>query len=434
MSQDGGSTPSEPDVLPETIVAPGNRRRRVGWTAIDQALSSITNFGIGVVVAREATASEFGSFSVAFTTYLLFVGASRALCSDPLLVRFSATTGPTTDQAVRASTGTALVLSVPLAALCAIGGLAAHGPLRAVLVTLAVLLPGLLIQDAFRFAFMALGSPAKAAANDFMWAVGQAAAFFFIYALFDPSPALLLAAWGGAATLAGIAGPLQSGLRPEPRRAMEWMRSHADLGGRYLLDFFGMVGSVQLTIYGVGLITGLAAAGSLRAAWIVLGPLNVLFFAALSAAVPEGARMTTGSTAGLRRMCGGLAVALPALALAWVAVLVLLPDRFGQAVLGQSWTGARDVLPVLGLALAVNGVLVAADSGLRALGNARRGLRARLFMLPLTAAGGLIGAVVAGAHGAATGLLIADVLGGGIWWYQFNGAVREWVPTPVPVL
>ncbi len=401
------------------------RRRRVTWTAADQALSSLTNFALGIVVAREANARDFGAFGIAFTTYLLVVGISRSLCTDALLIRYSAERTPGRRSAARNATGAALALSFPMAGACAVAGVVLGGELRAPLLALALVLPGLVLQDAYRFSFFALGTPARAATNDLAWALGQLIAFAAVFRWVQPTPATLIIGWGGAATLAAVLGRIQTGQAPRTRRARRWITTHFDLGGRYFLDFLGVAGSVQLTVYGLGLVAGLRAAGSLRAAWLLLGPINTVFLACLVAAVPEGVRMTARLDGGIRHMCRMLAVVLSGAALAWVAVMTLVPDRLGTAILGDTWEGAQRILPLLGLAIAATGVLFAADIGLRSLADARRGLRARLTMLPLTVVGGLGGAMVDGVVGSVIGLLVANCIGSAVFWCQFSRAVSD---------
>src|SRR4051812_48356188 len=55
-----------------------------GWTAFDQALSAASNLAITLAVAR--TGSEgLGRFGVAFAAYVIAMGCSRALVSEPIL-------------------------------------------------------------------------------------------------------------------------------------------------------------------------------------------------------------------------------------------------------------------------------------------------------------------------------------------------------------
>lgn len=405
----------------------------MAWTVVDQALSSLTNFSIAVVAARQAGVVEFGAFGIAFTTYLLAVGLSRSICTDPLVVRFSVDGTPGQRDAIRAATGAAVAVSVPASLICALVGLACSGVVRSSMLALAVVLPGLLAQDSMRYASFALGRPARAAANDFIWACGQAVAFVALFLATDPSPAVLLLGWGAAATVAAVAGPFQNGLRPTPARTLRWFHDQADLAGRYLLDFFALAGQVHLLLYGLSVVAGLSEFGVFRAASLLLGPLNTLFFAALSATVPEGARLRADADGSLYRVIRRLAVALPLLALVWVGTLSALPGSVGFGILGDSWPGAQDLILVLGLSVAVAGVITASDCGLRALAAAGRSLRARVSLLPLVAVGGMGGAAVGGAAGCATGLLVANSLGAAIFWYQFSKAFHEDVRPLAPL-
>lgn len=58
----------------------GNLLRRshsLGWGVGDQALSSLTNFALGLITARTVTAYEFGAFSLAFATFTAGLGLAR---------------------------------------------------------------------------------------------------------------------------------------------------------------------------------------------------------------------------------------------------------------------------------------------------------------------------------------------------------------------
>lgn len=401
------------------------RRGRVAWVVIDQGLSSVSNLALGVVVAREVGAHAYGAFSIAYSIYLLALVLNRAVSSDPLVIRYSDGAVPARRAAIRRSAGAAVATGLAVGLLCALAGLAVGGDVGNSLLALALFLPGLLVQDAYRFAFFALGTPAQAGANDAVWVLLQAFAFAAVIVLGQSTAPVLLGAWGAAATLAALVAPWQAGAAPSPRQASEWIREHGDLVGRYVLDVISVAGSVQLTVLGLSLIAGLQAAGSLRAAWVLLGPLNALFLAAQSAAVPEGVRLGRGAVADLKRMCLELAIVLAALAGVWVLVLAVMPDHLGRALLGASWHGAREVLVPLGLSNIAVGVIVAANSGLRVLADARRALRARIQILPVTAVGGLGGAVLGGAWGAAVGLLVASCIASVLWLVQFLQSANE---------
>src|SRR3954447_19034939 len=63
----------------------GGGVRRLGWGLADQGLSSMTNFALAILVARSVSTSALGAFGLAFTTYTITLGATRALCHEPLI-------------------------------------------------------------------------------------------------------------------------------------------------------------------------------------------------------------------------------------------------------------------------------------------------------------------------------------------------------------
>ena len=97
----------------------GSGVRRLGWGLADQALSSLTNFALAVLVARTVGTAELGAFGLAFTTYTITLGATRALCSEPLTVRYSATGEAEWREGASAATGIALVARGRSPASCA---------------------------------------------------------------------------------------------------------------------------------------------------------------------------------------------------------------------------------------------------------------------------------------------------------------------------
>src|SRR5258706_8241603 len=85
---------------------------RMGWSLADQALTSLTNFALGIVVARSVGPSDFGAFSLAFATYLAMLNASRAVATQPLLIRYVAVPAAVWRRGTQMATGTVLVLGL----------------------------------------------------------------------------------------------------------------------------------------------------------------------------------------------------------------------------------------------------------------------------------------------------------------------------------
>ena len=131
----------------------GGGVRRLGWGLADQALSSLTNFALAILVARTVSTSALGAFGLAFTTYTITLGATRALCSEPLTVRHSATGEREWREGASAATGVALVLGAIAGVLCVGASFLFDGTLRPSLIVLGISMPGLIVQDTWRSAF-----------------------------------------------------------------------------------------------------------------------------------------------------------------------------------------------------------------------------------------------------------------------------------------
>src|SRR6266496_307560 len=86
--------------------------RRGSWGVADQALSSVTNFALGVFVARAVAPSAFGAFSLAFASFLIVFSASRALATQPFVVRFSDVSNEEWRRGARLASGSALTIGI----------------------------------------------------------------------------------------------------------------------------------------------------------------------------------------------------------------------------------------------------------------------------------------------------------------------------------
>ncbi|NGN66433.1 hypothetical protein G5C51_21345 [Streptomyces sp. A7024] len=395
---------------------------RLSWGLADQAASSMSNFLVGMYVARSLGLTAFGVFSLAWVTYGVVLNVSRGLASDPLVVRFSGVPdGPWRAAAGRA-TGTALAVGGALGAVSLAVGLAMGGQLGGAFAALGVVLPGLLLQDAWRFAFFAAGAGRKAFLNDVVWGIALIPAL--VVAAKAGSVEGFVLAWGGTAAVAAGYGWLQSGIRPRPARARAWLREQRDLGYRYLVENVSLSGASQLRAYGLGAIVGISAVGAVRGAELLLGPFLAVLMGLSLVTVPEAARVLRQAPHRLGRFCFVLAGGLAAAALLWGGALLLVPDSVGEHVLGQVWYSASELIVPISIGVAGAGVGVGAAAGLRALAAARRSLRCQLFASVGYAGGGLGGAALGGTVGSAWGVAIANVAASALWWLELRSALR----------
>jgi O-antigen/teichoic acid export membrane protein len=416
--------------------------QRLSWGLGDQAVSSMSNFIVGLYVAHELGVNGFGVFSLAWVTYGLVLNISRGVATDPLTVRFSAVAVDRWRAAVARSTGTAISVGLAFGVISVAAGFAMGGTLGRAFVALGVVAPGLLLQDAWRFAFFAHGTGHKAFLNDVIWAVSMIP-LLMLAAAHGTVTAFVLA-WGGAALFAGLCGWLQSGIRPRLDDTRGWLHKHRDLGSRYLVENVSNSGAAQLRMYGIGAIVGLSGVGAIRGAELLLGPFLALLMGVSLVSVPEAARVVRRAPHRLGQFCLALGGVQAVAALAWGLVLLFVPDSVGWFVLNDVWDYAKPLILPVTLSVAGAGIVAGATAGLRALGAARRSLRAQLFASAGYLGGGLAGALIAGTTGATWGSAIAMWCGAAMWWLQLRAGLRghladqtiEFAPVtaPIPVL
>lgn len=402
---------------------------RLSWGLADQAASSMTNFAVGIYVARSLGLAAFGVFTLAWVTYGVVLSVSRGLATDPLVVRFSGVPHASWRGAVARSTGTALAVGAALGAACLAAGTALGGSVGPAFVGLGVVLPGLLLQDAWRYSFFAAGAGRKAFVNDLVWGVALVPAM--VVAAHVGSVTAFVLAWGGAAAVAAAYGCVQAGIRPRLTGAREWVHEHRDLGYRYLVENTCVSGASQLRAYGLGAIVGVSAVGVIRGAELLLGPFLAVLMGLSLVTVAEAARVLRRAPHRLGAFCLLLGGAQAAAALLWGAALLLVPDRAGELVLGDVWHAASQLIVPAALGVAGAGLGTGAAAGLRALGAARRSLRCQLFASACYVGGGLGGAVAAGTVGSAWGVAAATVCASAVWWLHLRSALREHHPDPV---
>lgn len=403
--------------------------RRLGWGVIDQGVSSLSNFAMGVLVARALGPDRFGAFTLAYVTYGVVLNASRGLATDPLLVRHSGSRTPRWRRACAEATATGVLVGLVTGVACIAVGVALPGNVGPGFVALGVVLPGLLLQDAWRFVFFSSGNAEQAVVNDAIWAVLQLAAIGALFVTDTASVWLCVLAFGGTALLAGLVGLVQTRILPRLDGVRTWLRTNIDLGGRYVIENVSISGARQMRFVVLGGLIGLAAVGQVRAAEMLMGPFLVILMGMSQVAVPEASQVLRRAPEKLGWFCFGFGIAQASACAAWgVLMLVVLPHGLGEALLGSLWHPAAALLPLVTIGICGAGFEAGAAAGVRALGAAPRSLRAQLINSAVYLTGGIIGAVVDGARGTCVGVAVATMVGATVWWTQLQRARAEHVP------
>jgi O-antigen/teichoic acid export membrane protein len=399
-------------------------RARAAWAILDQMLSSAGNFALAVVVARRVGASEFGVFAIGFTIYALALGVSRALSTDPLVVRFS--DRPLAGQREEAGTAaaTAILFGACLGASLVVAAFVVGPPLRPSLLAFGLGLPFLLWQDSYRYQFVASRRPHLAALNDLVWLLSLGGLLAIMVLEGASTAAPYVAAWSAGAACAAVVGMAHARMWPRIRGVLQWVHTHADLNARFAIEFLMITGAPQVVLLAVAVVDGYADAGGLRGAIVLLGPVILLATGVVIATVPDGVRLKDRDPARLQRVVCLAAASLSIVVVAWSAVISQLPDRVGEAVLGDTWPLAREITFPLGLAVAGTAASAGLAAGLRSLAAARQSLRATAPAVLLLVAGGIVGGVWAGGVGAARGMVVPAWIGTGLYLRQFLRAMN----------
>jgi O-antigen/teichoic acid export membrane protein len=401
--------------------------RRFSWGLADQAMSSLSNAAVSLYIARQLGAAEFGAFSVAYVTYSFVLNASRGLATDPLLVRYSHVEYSAWRRAVQCCTTTATLVGLVMGIVCLAIGIIASGTTRLSFIALGISLPGLTLQDSWRYSFFALGKGSKAFVNDTIWTVSLVAGLLALRLVHHQTVFWFVLVWGAAANLAGVIGMAQARLIPRWDGAAEWLSKTRDLGTRYLIENTGTSSSNQIRLYAVGFIIGLTAVGYIQEGTLMMGPFFVIFMGVSLVTVPEAARALRKSARHLWRYCILVGIALTVAAFSWGVVLeVALPRGLGALLLHEGkWEAAYGIVPWMVLSMMGATAVAGATAGLRALGAAKRSMRVNLIATATYVVLGVVGAAVHGTYGSVEGTALATWVAAVLYWRQLRLGLRE---------
>lgn len=406
----------------------GSTGARAGWTLADQLVASSTNALLSIVVARSVGALEFGAFALAFLVFAFVLGIVRALVTDPLLIAHAADEPEAQRTACARAAGASVVLGVAAGLACVLVGAVLGGATGDVLVALAAVLPGLLVQDAWRRAFFGLGRPQAAFVNDLVWSVLQFSCVLLLMTSGEPGVPLLLLGWGLSGGVAAALGCAQVGRWPRPVEGMRWLWGQRALGVRLGMDFLVSQGTFTLAMAVISATAGLAVVGAVRAAQVLLAPVQVLLLAVSSFVLPMLATARE-ELARVRRLVRLVMAGAAGCTAAYCLPLLVVPDSVGRRLLGASWSGADSVLPLLSAQMLLIAVATGPSLGLKALSLPSALLRVSLVQAPVLLVASVVGAELADAPGAAGGFVVAHVLGTWVIVRAVRSATR---PSRVP--
>lgn len=269
-------------------------RARFVVTATDQCVASLSNFAVGVAVARIAGIAALGAYSLAYVIWLALADVHRSLVTDPMAIE-NDVRRPDPRHEIRigmaAELSLGLGLAVPVAVIgvaLVIGGQHAYG---VSFLALAPWLPFLLLQDYWRWVAFMKATPEKALVNDVVFDVVQGGMFAALFLAGLRSSVLAIGAWGIGALAASLFGLRQHAVAPAFRGGIDRMRRRWAMTRWLLGGSLTTWGASQAYVVLTGAILGPAGIGGLRAALsLVNGPSVVLLQAGGSVGLPEASK------------------------------------------------------------------------------------------------------------------------------------------------
>ncbi|HET9071009.1 MAG TPA: hypothetical protein VFN60_03770 [Acidimicrobiales bacterium] len=378
----------------------GGHGRRGLVILADQGVSSISNFAVGVAVARVAGAAGLGAFSLAYALWLIAGALHRSLVAEPMAIEGDARRA--TDAGVETGLAAEVLLGLGGATLLAATGvacvLAGRIEFGTAMLAFAPWLPFLVVQDYWRWVGFLTRNPRRALTNDLVFLIVQVAGFALLLPVPHVPAPLVIGLWG----LGGVAGAV-FGLRQQARRTgiplrawrsphllPAWLAAGAGLlRGRWRLSRWIAGSSVvkwaasQASVLVVGVVLGAARLGLFQAAVnLATGPAFVLIQAGGSLGLPEATRMLEArGWPGLRAVAGWVTAAGVA-SVGACTVLVLLVGRVVLgAVYGPGFGRAEPAAVIVGVAYVVNALQLGPILVLKATRNTGRLFGVQLVVL-----------------------------------------------------
>lgn len=384
----------------------------------DQGVSSLCNLGVNLAVASSSSAETYGALGLVLSLYLLEFGVVYGAVVEPFSVSPDVDSTRVTRHAVAAT----VVLSVVLATATLAAAPLASGDLAMFLVAAAIATPGLLVQVAARGLLIARGRTRITMLSNGVWGVVQIGGSIVAWQL-DSSLGLYVA-WAAGAWVAGAFCLWQLGTGVVVRGSRDWFRGRLRLAASWTGDQLAQGGLAQVMVFTLGAVAGLSAVAAYRGAIQLTGPATVLVAGLRLAVLPGAARRARAADGSLQRSVSQLSLGFPLLMLVVIGPFLLIPEAFGERLLGETWGDARAVLPWILLMRMASSVTAALSIGMRALHEYRETMRLRVLggvatIVICTAAGALHGAL-----GAAMAMAAVSVLLIPLWRRALSQEIR----------
>ncbi|MDX6231628.1 MAG: hypothetical protein QOH68_579, partial [Nocardioidaceae bacterium] len=227
-----------------------------------------------------------------------------------------------------------------------------------------------------------------------------------------------VAVWAGSGAVAGLLVFWQhrsARLRP----GIAWLKQTWGYSWRYLVSYTSTQGSGLLAAILLRAIAGARALGGVQGALLLQRPFTTFQVAVIASGVGEVTRITDDLPQ-VRRMVRKLTLLTGGAAFLNGAVLVLVPDRVGEAVLGDTWSVAQHLMWPAAAQILVLGLMTGYRTGMLGMRAIDKAVKIDVVTTVLALILSTAGAFAGGAEPAMWGAVAASTLGLVMWVVVFQ--------------
>lgn len=383
---------------------------------IDQAIAGASNVGI-ILMAAHVLGTTSAFFGIIFIVYSLALGASRALVGDPTLIH-PAEARERPGEPI----GAAIMLGLGLGVLIlAAGGITLiwNREFGLGLVALAIVIMPLLLQDLGRELGFATKRPQRAIALDTWWLVLVIVGAVGLHLAHTHDLAWFVIVWGGTGSLASMLTFSQNRGFPIALN-IDWIRFTWPFAWRYLISYSANTGASLVGTSALGVVAGKTQLAGVTGNVSLVRVFGMVQIASVAAGTSRVARSSLRPRQVLR-----LGAKFSALTTFVAAVngliLVALPDRVGEAVLGGPvWHAAKPLLWANAAQILCLGIITGARAGMLGMRAARFTVKIDVATTVVVLAATIIGVTVDGVLGAFWAVGIGQAAMAIVWWSVFR--------------
>lgn len=321
------------------LVSHGLRQSAV---TLDQLVFSAITFALQLVIAPNASAAEFGVFSLVAIVQIGLWHLGRGVASEPLLV--SRVVDEHAHTRIRGAAATALCLGLAGGVACLAAGAAVTGMARSLLLIQALATPFTAVLDHSRYVNFARKQGRRALSLDGSWLVLFLATtgVYTVLADLDVLSGYLL--WALTAIPVAIVAAFRTGTPLALRDVPGWITSQRDLIPGFVIDAAYLAAGTSAVFALTAWLIGLEELGLLRKALIPVTALIVLFIGIGTSMLAHLAGRPQTEVIRAPALVTGLSAAVCVLC----AVLTLLaPAELLSAVLGNPWSRLQPLVLIL---------------------------------------------------------------------------------------